>query len=198
MTDITHSVVANHPGTVTQAGASSLHPLARRVIYAVCGTALVALCAHISIPLGFTPVPLTMQPFAVLLLGLLLDPLTAFASLALYLAEGASGLPVFSPHGPGGIAQLLGLTGGYLMAAPFAAAAVSLLSRNRRSFPMLLISAAVGDAILLFTGAWWLALHTHASLGISVLPFVPTDAIKVLAAALCARMLLSSRARKAA
>ena len=200
MTDITHPANLNSPAVSNAAAqaAPTIHPLVRRGIYAVCGTALVALCAHISIPLGFTPVPLTMQPFAVLLLGLLLDPLTAFASLALYLAEGASGLPVFSPHGPGGIAQLLGLTGGYLMAAPFAAAAVSLLSRSRRSFPVLLASAAVGDAILLFTGAWWLALHTHASLGISVLPFVPTDGIKVLAAALCARMLLSSRARKAA
>ena len=194
MTETTHPLIAT-PAAEGQAAA--IHPVARRTVYAICGTALVALCAHISIPLGFTPVPLTMQPFAVLLLGLLLDPVTAFASLALYLAEGASGLPVFSPHGPGGVAQLLGLTGGYLMAAPFAAAAASLLSRRRPSLLLLLTSAAVGDAILLFTGAWWLALHTHASFRISVLPFLATDAIKVLAAALCARMLLSSRARKA-
>lgn len=197
MTDTTHPVIANPAAAGHEAVSPAMHPIAKRAIYAICGTALVALCAHISIPLGFTPVPLTMQPFAVLLLGLLLDPITALASLALYLAEGASGLPVFSPHGPGGIAQLLGLTGGYLMAAPFAAAAASLLSRTHRSFAVLLASAAIGDIILLSTGAWWLALQTHAPLSVSVLPFLPTDAIKVFAAALCARMLLSSRTRRA-
>ena len=66
----------------------------------VAATALVAICAHIAVPLGFTPVPVTMQTFAVLLLGLLFAPGPAFACLALYLAEGAVGLPVFSPHGP--------------------------------------------------------------------------------------------------
>src|SRR5580658_5022371 len=78
-------------------------------------TALVAICAHISIPLGITPIPVTMQTFAVLLLGLLFSPGAAFACLALYLMEGALGAPVFSPHGPGGVAQLLGPSGGYLL-----------------------------------------------------------------------------------
>src|SRR6202167_204467 len=78
------------------------------VIAVVLATALVAVCAHIAMPLGFTPIPVTMQTFAVLLLGLLFSPGAALACLALYLVEGAFGLPVFSPHGPGGIAQLLG------------------------------------------------------------------------------------------
>jgi biotin transport system substrate-specific component len=73
---------------------------------AVLATGLVAICAHIALPLGFTPVPVTMQTFAVLLLGLLFAPGPAFACLALYLMEGAFGLPVFSPHGPGGIVLL--------------------------------------------------------------------------------------------
>src|SRR5271155_4942096 len=100
----------------------------------VAATGLVAICAHIEVPLGFTPVPVTMQTFAVLLLGLLFSPGPAFACLALYLMEGAIGLPVFSPHGPGGMAQLLGPTGGYLLSYPFAAALTSLLYRrgNRR------------------------------------------------------------------
>ena len=101
----------------------------------VVSTALVAICAHISIPLGLTPVPVTMQTFAVLLLGLLFGPGAAFASLSLYLMEGALGLPVFSPHGPGGLAQLLGPTGGYLISYPFAAALASVLYRRwGRSF----------------------------------------------------------------
>jgi biotin transport system substrate-specific component len=87
----------------------------------------VALCARVTVPLPFTPVPLTLSNFGVLVVGLLLGSRRGFAALALYLAEGASGLPVFSPAGPGGIAQLLGPTGGYLMAYPFVAALAGFL-----------------------------------------------------------------------
>ena len=183
---------------------ASVHPFVKQAAFAIAGTALVALCAHISIPLGFTPVPLTLQPFAVVFLGLLLSPVTAFACLALYLAEGAAGMPVFSPHGLGGTLQLFGPTGGYLMAAPVAAAAASFLSRSvgrfSQSFLVLLAAAAVGDAILLCTGAAWLGMYTHASLhttaAVAVAPFVLPDAIKVLAAAICATVLLSFRTRQ--
>ncbi len=119
----------------------SLHPLSaphiawNTVAAVILATALVAVCAHISMPLGITPIPVTMQTFAVLLLGLLFSPGAAFACLALYLMEGALGLPVFSPHGLGGMAQLLGPTGGYLLSYPFAAALASVLyRRGRRSF----------------------------------------------------------------
>jgi len=172
-------------------------PFARKAVFAVAGTALIALCAHISLPLGFTPVPFTLQPFAILLLGLLLSPATAFATLILYLAEGAMGLPVFSPHGPGGTAQLLGPTGGYLMAAPIAAAVTSLLSRFRGGMLARFVSAAVGDATLLFGGAAWLGLYTHSTFravaSLAILPFVLSDTIKALAAAACAGILQSFR-----
>src|SRR4029078_12080848 len=96
---------------------------------------LVAACARIYIPLPGTPVPLTVQNFAVLLVGLALGPWRGFAALALYLIEGASGLPVFSPTGPGGIAQLIGPTGGYLMAYPFVAALTGYaFARGKRTF----------------------------------------------------------------
>src|SRR5271170_4946119 len=81
----------------------------------------VALCARVAVPLPFTPVPLTLQNFGVLLVGLALGPRRAFAALVLYIAEGLAGMPVFSPTGPGGIAQLLGPTGGFLLAYPFVA-----------------------------------------------------------------------------
>src|ERR1700733_11329086 len=102
------------------------------VIVVVLATALVAICAHIAMPLGFTPIPVTMQTFAVLLLGLLFTPGAAFACLALYLIEGALGLPVFSPHGPGGLAQPPGPSGGYLLPYPLAAPLASLLYRGGR------------------------------------------------------------------
>ncbi len=85
---------------------------AQQVALVIGASLLVALCARITIPLPGTPVPLTVQNFGVLLVGLQLGSRRGFAALALYLAEGAMGMPVFSPVGPGGIAQLLGPTGG--------------------------------------------------------------------------------------
>jgi biotin transport system substrate-specific component len=170
--------------------------LARQTGIVIAATALVALCAHISIPLGFTPVPITLQPFAVLLLGLLLAPGISFAALSLYLLEGAAGLPVFSPHGLGGIAQLFGPTGGYLLAAPFAAALAGMIYRNgKRKFLFALAGAAVGDVVLLAIGALWLGMLANTSLSVlmseSVLPFLASDAAKVIAAAVFARIFVS-------
>ena len=96
---------------------------------------LVALCARVTVPLPFTPVPLTLQNFGVLLIGLTLGSRRGFAALALYLVEGASGMPVFNPTGPGGIAQLLGPTGGFLLAYPFVAALAGwVMERGKASF----------------------------------------------------------------
>jgi biotin transport system substrate-specific component len=179
--------------------AASVQPILKNAAIALAGSALVALCAHIAIPLGFTPVPVTLQPFAVLLLGLLLGPAMGFAALALYLVEGASGLPVFNPHGPGGLLQLLGPTGGYLLAAPFAAAIAGVIYRightGKRLIIRAILGALAGDAVLLSVGALWLGMleHTHASLVLaqSVVPFLGSDAVQLLAAAVCAVVLRS-------
>jgi biotin transport system substrate-specific component len=155
---------------------------------AVLGSMFVTACAHISIPLVFTPVPLTLQTFAVLLLGLTLSPSTAFAALTLYLAEGAADLPVFSPHGPGGLLQMMGPTGGYLLSYPFAAALTGVVVRQfRRSFGTYALSAAMGSAVILVPGALWLARTLQQgpaiTLKLAVWPFLPGDALKVCAAA---------------
>ena len=152
------------------------------------GTALAAICAHVVLPLSFTPVPLTLQPFAVLLLGLLLTPRLAAVTFATYLAEGAMGLPVFAPNAaaPAGLAHLLGPTGGYLMAYPLAAALISWLwRRTGRSFAAALLCAAAGDIAILFCGALWFSVLPHIANApaLAVLPFLPGDALKVTAAA---------------
>jgi biotin transport system substrate-specific component len=164
----------------------------RTVGIVLAGSAFVAVCAHIALPLYFTPVPLTLQTFAVLLLGLLLPPRLVAATLAAYLAEGALGLPVFAPS-PAipGMAHLIGPTGGYLLAYPVAAALISLLwrrtSRNSRGFAGAALSAVAGDLVILASGCLWLAVLTHASvpsaLTLSVIPFLPGDALKIAAAA---------------
>lgn len=193
--EMDHSGITTNTVEPNTLQAALARPLVRKASFAIAGSALVALCAHISLPLGFTPVPFTLQPFAILLLSLLLEPAVAFATLTLYLIEGACGMPVFSPHGPGGIAQLLGPTGGYLMAAPFAAMLASLLSRTERTFGIRLLGAAVGDIVLLLSGAAWLGVLEHASLRVAfaqgVTPFLISDSIKVVAAALCASVLFS-------
>src|SRR6266478_3192655 len=93
-----------------------------RIGAVVLGAVLVALAAQVSIPLPGTPVPMTLQPMAVLLVGGLLGARFGALSMILYLAMGAAGLPVFTPTVPlFGIARLLGPTGGYLLAYPVAA-----------------------------------------------------------------------------
>src|ERR1022692_680524 len=108
---------------------------ARQIAIVVSASLFVALCAHIAIPLPGTPVPLTVQNFGVLLVGLLLGSRRGFVALALYLAEGAMGMPVFSPMGPGGIAQLLGPTGGFLLAYPLVAWLAGYVMEHGRKTP---------------------------------------------------------------
>ena len=171
------------------AGSSAATPAwLRSTGVVLAASALVGICAHIAIPLYFTPVPLTMAPFAVLLLGLVLSPRMAATTLGAYLIEGAMGLPVFAPGPLYGLAHLLGPTGGYLFAYPFAAALISFLwRRSGRSFSAALASAAAGNLVILLCGALWIAVLTHASaqavFTLAVLPFLAGDALKIAAAA---------------
>lgn len=197
---MTHSL-AKSVG-IEAAGAPAVANTAIRTVgIAVAGSLFVAVCAHISVPLLFSPVPLTMQPFAVLLLALVLGPGTAFSAMALYLAEGAAGFPVFTPSGIGGMAQLLGPTGGYLLSYPFVAAIVSWLAcKGKPTFSTRAWSAAAGNLLLLLAGATWLALLTHAHpmtlLGTTVFPFLPGDTLKVIAAAALATAWVRIRRRQ--
>jgi len=126
---------------------------------------VVALCARLTVPLPFTPVPLTMQNFGVLLVGLLLGSRRGFAALALYLVEGASGLPVFSPSPLGlhGIAQILGPTGGFLMAYPLVAFATGwIYEHTSRRIGWATLAGTAGEVILFAGGLGWLFALTHS------------------------------------
>ncbi len=155
------------------------------------GSLVVALCARVALPLPFTPVPLTLQNFGVLLVGLLLGSKRGFAALALYLAEGAMGMPVFSLPGVGGIAQLLGPTGGYLMMYPFVAFLAGwVMERGARSFVRAAIASTLAEIVLFAGGIGWLAVWTHSfalALRLGLYWFVFAEIIKVMSAAAIAR-----------
>jgi biotin transport system substrate-specific component len=177
-------------------GSSQARPfsstLPGRIVLGLAATAVIALAAHIAFPLPFTPVPFTLQPLAVLGVGLAFGPVGGFLTLLAYLAEGACGLPVFTPAGVGGLTQLFfGPTSGYLLAYPLVAAIAGGLTRVLQRRLALFAAAAIGCVIavvLLFTaGASWFELFTHVPLHAvwieTVAPFLPGEAIKVLAAA---------------
>lgn len=162
-----------------------------RILRAISATLVVAAAAHIAFKLPFTPVPFTLQPLAVLGVGLALGPVDGALAMLAYLAEGAAGLPVFSPTGPGGMLQLLGATGGFLMAYPLVAflcgGITSLLSRRVPAFVAALAGCTTAIVVLFSCGAAWLAHVAHLSAQTvwfaAVLPFLPGEAVKILAAA---------------
>lgn len=187
-----------NPVVPTSAASSLSRPyalpaLARRGLTLVLGSLLVAVCAHIAFPLWFTPVPVTMQTFAVLLLGLMLSPGMAAAVMAAYLMEGAAGLPVLAPTGTVALLHIFGPTGGYLLSYPAAAALVSYLRRRfagrsaRGVFAGSLLAAGVGGVLILLCGAAWFAALTHEPampvLALTVAPFLAGDVLKTAAAA---------------
>jgi len=158
--------------------------------------ALMAGTAWIAVPFG--PVPFTLQTMFVMLAGLVLAPGWAAASMALYLALGAAGLPVFSA-GQGGLGVLLGPTGGFLWAFPLAAATVSAVFRALRGpaasgarwFALAAVALLAGEALIYLVGVPWLVSQTGMNvtqaLVVAVLPFLMPDVAKAMLAALLAR-----------
>ena len=148
----------------------------------------IALMAQVAIPLPFTPVPLTGQTLAVLLVGIVLGPRLGLATVVLYLLQGVAGLPVFA-GGKAGAAVLAGPTGGYLLAFPLAAALMGALAQrgwDRNALTMALGMVA-GLAVIFALGLVWLGVWlgmagkfggVDALLGMGLWPFLPGEALK--------------------
>ena len=156
----------------------------RRAAAVVLATALVTAAARVTLPLPGTPVPFTLQPLAVLVVGGLLGPWLGAASLALYLALGAAGLPVFTPSVvlPYGAARLIGPTGGYLLAYPIAAYAVGRLAGDTRAWGRVILAVFAGLVLIHLGGLTQLALLTGSldqAARFGALPFLVNDAIKL-------------------
>jgi biotin transport system substrate-specific component len=155
-----------------------------QVLAVVLGAILVALAAQISIPLPGTPVPMTLQPMAVLLVGGLLGARLGALSLILYLAMGAAGLPVFTPSPVllPGIGRLFGQTGGYLLAYPIAAYAVGTIMADGRNVWRVACGVLAGLVLIHIGGLAQLAILTgdlSAAAGFGTWPFLLGDLLKL-------------------
>lgn len=160
----------------------------RRTVAAGLAAVVVALSAQAAVPVPFNPVPMTLQPLAVLAVGGLLGAVAGLSALVLYLLLGALGLPVFAGGGSGAL-HLLGPTGGYLLAFPLAAGLTgALVDRGYRSVLRVLLACVLGMVIIHAGGVAQLAvLGGDAALAFRVgfVPFLTGDLLKVgLAAAL--------------
>ena len=155
---------------------------------------LTAAAAQVSVPLPFTPVPLTLQPMVVLIGGAVLGPRLGMLSQALYLFAGIAGLPVFAASAtlPQGPLRLIGPTGGYLMSYPFAAFLTGWLAERGfdRRYVTSVLALAAGLAVIFTFGVSWLAWFARpVPLGLTVAlttglyPFIPVDFVKIAIAA---------------
>ncbi len=182
------------PGTLlTNAVSGARMGAAIRVASVVLFAVLTAAAAQVSIPLPFTPVPLTLQPMVVLLGGAVLGARLGMAAQVLYLLAGIAGLPVFaaSPVLPQGVLRLLGPTGGYLMSYPFAAFVAGWLAERGldRRYITSVLAMACGLALIFACGVLWLAFLARSPIGLGaalragLYPFLPVDVFKLLVAA---------------
>jgi len=161
--------------------ADGLSGVLRTVILIALGTALLTFSAKINLPLPY--VPMTLQTLVVLVIGAAYGWRLGGATIIVYLAEGATGLPVFA--GPvGGLAPLLGPTAGYLVGFVAAAVTTGWLSERGwdRSAPLLFVAMGAGHLIILATGFAWLVfgmkLGFEKAWLVGIAPFIAASLIK--------------------
>lgn len=176
--------------------AKSLHTTKMLVLSALF-TAIVAVCAQVSIPIG--PVPFTLQVLAIFLASLVLPPKYAFLSLLVYDLLGAVGVPVFAGF-TGGLSKFVGPTGGYLMAFPIAAFVTSYINTKKpikNEAANASVALILGLAIIYILGFLYLSWAAHMTLKkafvAGVLPFIIPDIIKLAIAYLIARAIKSRK-----
>lgn len=156
--------------------------------------ALLCVSSYISIPLPFSPVVLTLQTLVVNLIALILPPKKAVLTVVVWVLLGTAGLPVFS-GGVGGPAKLFGPTGGYIVGFVAAVWLISLLKGTQIKFwRWLLVTVCIGISVIYVVGVPWMMAVTGIGFGAavttSVLPFLPGDVLKCVAAAVIASQLL--------
>ena len=165
----------------TGAAAGARAGLGRRLITIAFGALLVAAAAQAAVPVPYSPVPMTLQPLAVLVVGGLLGAAGGVAALVTYLTLGVLGLPVFA-GGASGALHLVGPTGGYLLAFPLAAGVVGALTSRRAGVLRVLLACALGMAVIHVGGVAQLALlggDPMLAFRVGFVPFLTGDLLKI-------------------
>ncbi len=183
------ALVQNQP-TLAETLWQGDNTITRNIILAVVGS--LALWASAKIQVPFFPVPITMQTFVVLVIGMTFGWRLGGATFALYLAEGATGMPVFAgtPEKGIGLAYMVGPTGGYLLGMLLATMAVGWLAQQRGWDRHMLTTAAamlIGNVVIYLVGLAWLGSVVgwdKPVLQWGLIPFIPGDIAKIALAAL--------------
>lgn len=187
---------AEKPGAAPFARVLAAHRPVALPVAVLVFAALTALGAHIAVPLGFTPVPMTLQTLFVLLAGVLLGPVAGAASQLLYLGLGLAGVPVFAMGGAG-LPRLLSPTGGYLLAFPAAAALAGWIAGREKRRVRTAVALVVATAVIFASGASWLSVVTELGarevFASGVQPFLPGALIKAAIVYVVARRRFSWR-----
>lgn len=165
------------------------------------GSVLIVLCSRLSVQASFSPVPITGQTFAVLLVGALLGSRRGPLAVGAFIAQGMAGVPV-GAQGIVGLAWLLGPTGGYLLGFVLAAGVVGWLAERGwdRSIGRTIAAMSVGTLLIFLPGVMWLGFHARiiellalrdvASISVGdvlaagLWPFLPGAAVKIALAAM--------------
>lgn len=159
--------------------------LTANIVIALSGSILLALLARLSIPVPFSPVPITGQTFGILFLGAVLGSRIGVLSVIAYISEGLVGLPVFA-GGTAGFLYLLGPTGGYLIGFIPAVYLVGYLSENgwTNKFTATCITMIFGTSVIFVFGISWLAVTAGfgTALNIGLYPYLPGAAVKIILA----------------
>lgn len=190
----------SHPSEAVIKQRDHAHPSTlERTVGIALFVALTAAAARIRVPLPFTPVPMTMQPMAVLLAGAILGPRAGALSQILYISIGLAGVPVFAGAPGAGPAVLLGPTGGYLVSYPLVALLVGALAGRSAGFIRMALAMILGLAVIYASGTLQLMAVTSSSfdqaLAGGIYPFLMADLIKVGVAALLAAGYRAARPR---
>jgi biotin transport system substrate-specific component len=192
MTAAADDVVRSHtPGGRTGLVLADLVPgvRAQRALIVLAGAAFVGALAQVTVPLPFTPVPVSMQPFAALVVGAACGWRRGSAALLVYLAAGLAGLPWYAGH-TAGVSVLLSANGGYLVGFVVAAGAVGALAqRDSDHSPVrMFVTMLIGSALIYSVGVPWLMadLHVGLSRGLALgfTPFFVGDLLKSALAAI--------------
>lgn len=186
--------LTQHPDTLAAALWRGADTLPRNAALALAGS--IALCVSAKIQVPFYPVPMTTQPFVVLMVGMAFGWRLGAATVLLYLAQGALGLPVFAgtPEKGIGLAYMAGPTGGYLLGFVFAAALAGWLAERGfdRNVMLTAVAMLLGNAVIYIPGLLWLGAVVgwdKPVLEWGLTPFLFGDATKLALAALLMPML---------